>query len=466
MRPLSIRAAGLLLAILSTPPGAAEVLELPVEWPLGIDSRINLEIDGADLFLTTRTDGLPVLRAETTAGESATLEVVSAGGHLSVRRWDGGEGVVPRLRVEVALGPGRSVKINGRDLDIQAEDKLPAGRGGLGLHLAIEASRAKLTGVQISRLKAVASTVTVAGGSGDLTLDVSGGKTQIQDHEGSLEAKVDGAVVAVIDHRGTIVTGLEGGSLEIVGGDGALTATAFGTELFFDSWHGPVEVQARDSVIEALGTEHRDRWQIKGPDLQVILDRVSGQIGLDLEGGSLDASGLSAALQVSAEAARVDLAESSGSVTLDLQDGTEASIVGLAGRLEAEVSDSRLEIDRVGQLKLSGESADVTALGIETLESLELADSQLALDLRASRRAVSLELRGAGYASVQLKEPCVVQVGVESAPDYQVEATGCELRGPDEQFLPREDRARFGTMPNRLTATVGPDVVLDVQGEP
>ncbi len=466
MRSSSIGAAGLLLAILSMPPSAAELLELPAEWQLGIDSQLSFELDGADLFLTTRTDGLPMLSAQVTTGESAALDMVSAGGQLSVRRSAGGGGVMPRLRIEVKLGPGRSVNVAGRDLTIQAENKLPAGKGGLGIRLAIEASRAKLTGVRISRLEATASTVTLAGAAGDLALDVRGGKIQLQDHEGRLEMKAGAALVAVIDHRGQIAADLDGGSLEIVGGDGTLTATAAGAELFFDSWHGPVEVRARDSVIEALGTEHRDRWQIEGPDLQVILDRVWGQVGLELEGGSLDASGLSAALQVSAEAARLDLAENSGSVTLDLQDGSEAAVIGVVGRLEVEVSDSQLEIDRVGQLKLSGSVADVTARGVEHLDSLELVDSQLALDLRSSRPTASLELRGAGYASVQMNEPCVVQLAAESAIDAQVDTSGCELRGSDEQFLPRDDRARFGTMPNRLTATVGPDVVLDVQGEP
>ncbi len=493
-----LHCAGLLLAaMLAAGSLAAATLELPTEWPLGVDSQLFFELDGVDLHLATRVEGLPVLKARAAvAGESASLEFISSGGSLTVRRVGGGEGVppeggkrntvpeggkrntvpeggkrnerVPRLRIDVALGPGRTVHVAGADLAVRAEDTLPDGSGGVALRLALERSTAKLSGVRISELQAVASSVTLTGNEGALALTLTGGTTQVQGHQGRLELVATGADVAVVGHQGQIVPDLEGGSLEISGGEGTFSATVAGAHLSFDDWRGPVEVRARDTVIEARGAEHRDRWQIDGSELQVILDRVWGTIQATLEGGRLSASDLSAAVEVTAGGSRLDLTEVVGSVTLALTEDAEAVVAGVAGGVEAEVIDSRLEVERVDRLKLTGAGADVSARGVARLEPLELSDSQLALDLRDSRPgAATLELRGAGYAGVQLQEPCIVQLTAEAALDHQVETTGCELRAFGEEVSRRQDRLRYGDLPlARLSVTIDRDAVVDVEGEP
>ncbi len=87
MRIAPLPTACLVLALFGAGPLAAEILELPAEWPLGVDSQLFFELDGADLHLSTRSDGLPVLRARAAAvGQSASLEVTSSGGSLTVRR--------------------------------------------------------------------------------------------------------------------------------------------------------------------------------------------------------------------------------------------------------------------------------------------------------------------------------------------------------------------------------------------
>ncbi len=464
LRDLPIHTAGVLLAaLLATGPVAAEILELPAEWPLGIDSRLVFELDDADLHLTTRAGGLPVLRARTAAvGESANLEVTSSGGHLTVRR--PGEEGASRVRIDVALGPGRAVHVAGTGLTVRAEDKLA---GGLGVRLALDRSTARLSGVRVSRLEATSSSVTLVNTAGDLALTLTGGKARVQGHVGRLELRAGDAGVAVIDHRGQIVPEVEGGSLEIAGGDGTFAGTAFEANLSFSDWRGPAEVRARDSLVEILGGEHRDHWQIDGRESQLVLERIEGTVEATLEGGSFNAGDLSANLLVTAGGTRLDLIEVGGGVTLELSDAAEALIAGATGGVEAQVTDSRLEIDRVDRLKLTGSAADVIARGVERLESLGLRDSQLALDLRDSRPGASLELRGTGYASVQLTEPCIVQLsGGDGAFGHQVEVVGCELRTSGEQVSPRHDRLKYGVTPNRLTVSVGPDAVLEVEGEP
>ncbi len=458
----------LLLASFATVPLAAELVELPAEWPLGVDSKLSLELDGADLHVATRTGGLPVLQARAAAdGESAGLDLVSSGGVLTVRRPIGGEGEAPRLRIDVTLAPGYTVSVTGAGLTVRAEDKLPADSGGLAVRLAVERSTARLKGVRLSRLEAIDSSLTLTGTEGGLALTVTGGSTQVLEHRGRLELTAIDAGVAVAGHQGGIVSDLEGGSFEIEGGEGTFSAKAAGAELSFDDWRGPAEVRARDSEIDVRGAEHRDRWQLAGEELQVILDRVWGTVEANLDGGSLEASQLSAAVGLTAAGTRLDLVEVAGSVALELTDGAEAVVAGVAGNVEAEVDDSRLVVERVDRLKLTGRGADVTALAIERLESLALTDSQLALDLRDSRSQASLELRGVGYASVRLKEPCIVQLSAEAALDHQVEVVGCELRAFGEEVSRRQDRLKYGeAVPARLNVSVDSDAVLEVEGEP
>ncbi len=471
MRSAPPRFASLLLAALAVAcPLAAATLELPTEWPLGVDSLLFFELDGADLYLTSRVDGLPVLRARAAkAGESASLDVVSSGGSLTIRRAGGSEGEAPRLRIDVALGPGRTVRVAGADLAVRAEDTLPEDAGRNAFRLALESSTAELSGVRVSELEAIDSSVTLTGTEGALVLNLTGGSASVEGHQGRLELAAAGADVTLAGHQGQIVPEIEDGSLEIAGGEGTFAGSAARAHLSFDDWRGPVEVRARDTVLEVRGAEHRDSWRIDGSGLQVVLERVWGKIEATVEGGSLRASDLSAGVQVTAGAgARVDLVEIVGGVRLALADEAEAVLAGILGGVEAEVIDSRLEVDRTDRLKLTGGGADVSVQRLERLEPLEISDSELALDLRGIRQRLTLDLGGTSRARVQLTAPCIVQLtGAEASFGSGVEVTDCELRSVDQPVSRRQDRLKYGDVrPVRLTATVGPDAELEVEGEP
>ena len=445
---------------------AAEILELPAEWPLGIDSQLVFELDGADLYLKTRADGLPALRARVeAAGESAGLEVVSSGGSLTVRRADEWTEGSPRVRIDLALGPGRSVRVAGSDLVVRAEDHLPEGPGG-GVRLALERSTAVLSGVRVAGLEAVESSVSLEGTEGALALTLDGGSAEVSGHRGRLDLDATEAGTVVAGHQGQIEADLEGGSLEIVGGDGTFAAIlAGGAHLSFDDWRGPVEIRGRDGAVEARGGEYRDRWQIEGRELAVTLERLRGPVGATLEGGSLRGDDLAAVVQVTAAGARLDLVEIAGGVTLDLTDGAEAVLLGVAS-VEAKVHDSRLAAEGVDRLTLTGAGADVTISQVRHLEPIEIGDSQLSLDLRGGPGA-TLVLYGAGYASVRLSEPCVVQLSADrDGVGDQIGVAGCELRAADQDVPRHQDRRQYGMLPARLAVSLGPGAVLDVEGEP
>ncbi len=445
---------------------AADRATTPFELALGTDSRLVFELSNADLHLTSRVKGLPALRARAVAeGETAGLEATSSGGSLTVHRPDGDTGVV-RLRLDLALGPGRTVHIAGNDLDVRVDETLPVGQRSAH-RLTIENSRADLKGARVSQLEASASTVTLSATDGALALTLTGGSARVRGHRGRLELDAVDAGVTVAEHAGDLAPRLTGGRLEVVDGAGAFDGDAVGAEVSLDDWRGPVDLRGRDSVITVRGVEHRDRWRIAGRELQVILEGVLGDLEAELEGGYLEARNLAAAVRVTAgDRARLELVDVAGSVHLTATGGTQTWVAGVAGGVEADVTDSRLEVERLDRLTLIGTGADVSVDNVDRAERLELRDSRLSLDLRAGRATPVLDLSGGSYADVRLKAPCVVQLGGRATVVSQAQVTGCELRPPGHVVPRRQDRLRFGEAPTLLGVTITPDSVLEVEGEP
>ena len=125
-------------------------------------------------------------------------------------------------------------------------------------------------------------------------------------------------------------------------------------------------------------------------------------------------------------------------------------------------------MERVECLTLTGSGADVSVRSVAILEPLKLIQSELALDLREIREDPILDLLGSGYATVQVKTPCIVQLGSAAAVlDSQIEVNGCELRAADQRVSRKLDRLKYGgVLPKRLMVTVSEGAVLDVEGEP
>ncbi|MEM7355849.1 MAG: hypothetical protein AAF657_33845 [Acidobacteriota bacterium] len=470
-RPTSILC---LLGLAITGDLVAEVLELPTELNLGADSHLVLELDQADLHLTGRVDGLPVLRARR-IGEGVVeeggvrLEAVSSGGRLTVRRGDTEQaGDLPRLRLDVALGPGRTVYINGVDLEVRARDSLPQSTGRNAYHLMVERTTVQLTAVRLAQIEATASSLRFVDTVGSPELTLRGGAAQLQGHQGRLELAASAADVAIVGPSGEISVRVEGGSLEVSGGEGSLAGTVRSTGLALAGWRGDIELQAADSTIDASDAEVASAWHIEGRELQGIMEQIrGGVVAIRFAGGAWQGSDLHSNVQVTAEnGAQLDLAGVHGSLIAVLSDGTEGWISRVAGPAKATVIDSRLELAEIDQLTLLGDRAEVVAGQIAQLSSLRMADSNLELDLRETRRGVALDLQGASYARVLMQAPCIVQsVGEEGAAEPSIDVAGCDLRAPGEERARQQPGAQ-GTRTTTLTVTASAEAVVGIEGDP
>lgn len=469
MPSLRFLAAGLWLA-LAPPSAAATVFELPAEWPLGADSQLHFELANAELRFTGRADGLPVLSARVAeAATGAGLEIDSGGGTLTVRRAGGESAPAPRLRLDVFLGPGSTVRIAGRELAIRVDGDLPADAGRPVFVLLLEASEAELSGVRTPRIESAGGTVRLAGGDGPLDLTLDGGSAEVRDHRGDLELVARGADVLVADQEGRLDVDLDGGRLDVVGGAGPCGGAARGADLLFDDRGGPAELEARDGTLEAraAGVE-RSQWTVTGEGLDVVMGEIRGAVAVELVGGRFEGSGLRGDLRatLTGAGARCELRQVAGSLELALTGGAGGWIRDLSGDLRAELTDAVLDASGVGRLALTGTRAVVSVLGVERLQHLELAASDLTLDLRGVQGAPALTLSRAGRGRVQLTAPCVVQLAdTEGWAEAAVAVSGCELRSPDQRQTLRQDRLKYGDAPDRLTVTVSRDSVLEVHGE-
>ena len=464
-------------------PLGATILELPAAVPLGIDSRLVLELDNADVFVTSNAGSLGEFRARLATGASATLEdggtiedsaadkaiarvdVASSGGTLSVRRPDNELGsTVPRLRLDIELGPGRSLQITGANIALRAQDSVPEGNSRGGYALDLERSTVHLIRARISRLRAQESSLRLTDTKGALGLSLTGGSARLDGHQGALELEASHANVELLNHEGEIKPHLEGGSLEITAGRGAVVGETTGSDVFFDGWQGDVEVDASDGLLETRDTRSRSQWQLGGSSLAVVANRVWGSFAVTLQGGSFEGSELNGDLHVAIGAeTTLEVDGLVGSLGIELSDGAHGWLSNIDGTADVTVSDGEVDGDNVRRLALRGARSRVSFRQVGELSSLDMADAELDLDLRQIVDSPELTLRGASFARVRLRQPCVVELADAESAEAAIDTGSCERLEPGQASTHRQPG---GGRPIRLRVTTSLETVLEVDGEP
>ncbi len=278
----------------------------------------------------------------------------------------------------------------------------------------------------------------------------------------------DDAELEVEGHRGDLALELDHSRLLVTGGESRCHGRLRGGWAQLEGWRGQGQLTGSDAIVEVLlagGPE--TELTLEGQRLEVTVDHYEGAFTARLRGGRLRGADLAGRTEVTgSSAAFVDLAELEGEVRLSLAGGASAQMTDIAEKLVAEVEGSRLETERVGNLNLVAERAEVFVTELARLGSAKATDSRLELDLTRLDHDPSLVLKGAGRAHIRLRSPCevrVVQPG--EIREERAKVTGCEFRTRSDA------RERFpvhtvveGAV--KLIASVSEESSLTVEGTP
>ncbi len=502
---------GLILVCVASPMAAQEAFDLPFELELP-DLPLVLELDNATLDVLLDPGSTSLLRARSFSDQGspkATLVLGSDGGRVLVRREDSedSEEPGPRIGLELVLDPQRWLSLTGADLDVgvqaqpvegqpgededdeddkgdeddeddeddkgdEDDEESHGARPGGGdaasdhsLALEVEASSIQLVGVQGASVKATGSYLHATGTGGDLALILEGGTAEILEHRGVLVVTSRDSEVTVSELLGRAEASLFGGSLVARSGMGQLESQLDGALLRVDGWRGRLKAEGRGSRVEARALRGV-RLEVQGENLDVALEEHQGHFSATLRGGRLSASELKGQAVISAQnGAEISLDRLAGGLTLGIQGGS-ARLVSVRGHLRANVADGRLEIEGAQQLELAAQRAEIVAGRLERLGRVEVTDSQLDLDLSELVHNPTLALKGSSEARVQLRAPCSVKLGEVELLSSRADVTGCELHSQTLRRTRYDSRGLDGQRRVLLTATLGEDSTLEVEGVP
>jgi hypothetical protein len=166
------------------------------------------------------------------------------------------------------------------------------------------------------------------------------------------------------------------------------------------------------------------------------------------------------------EGAEVRIDRAGGNTVLSLQQSSATLTDVRAPQVRVDLRDGRLDGDRIHQLELVAERAEVRVSGLEELARAEVVDTRLELDLRGLARTPTLTLRGASEALLRLATPCAVELSNAQLVSDRIDVTGCELFGEGTRRGRSRVRGVEGNSVLTLTATVDEDSHLEVEGYP
>ncbi len=480
---------------------SAEVLDLPVERPL-VDKasvrEISVELRHASIEIVVDPEAEPRIRARRRPAAPGTDPQRRSSAEPAIR-WGDREGVIEitrvdgegqieiPIRLELVVHAAGKIWLRGSDLEVTVRQVLPAeaapaleqqppGEGAAAgvdeapplLELEVERSDVYLEGIRGARLTATGGALVLERTRGELSLAATAAVVEIKSHVGDLRLRGNDSEFHLADHRGDLSLELQASRLVVRGGEGRLQGRTDGGRVELEGWRGRGQIEGDHAVVEVRQSGAPEAsLALEGRGLEVLVDQYEGAFTALLDGGGLRGGGVVGKVDITGRSrAVVRLVELDGEVRLNLASGATARLTDVAGKLVAEVEDSRLEVARVENLNLLATGAEIFVTELFRLGRLKATDSRLELDLTAISHNPTIILKGSSVAQVRLPLPCEVRV-VEAGESIaeRAEVTGCELRTRSHASQ------RFSASPLvegavKLVASVPEASSLTVQGVP
>ncbi|MBP7145899.1 MAG: hypothetical protein KBD01_00030 [Acidobacteria bacterium] len=452
-------------------PAFAEPVELPVDMEVEAQ-RISMSLRGGRVDVLVDPDAEPGLTVkDLVRGEESGgfVLIEQDGASLTVGQPHGDEVTAPRLAVELVIGPGQVLELSGEDLSVTVEGLAPppaappreAGEAGSalaapapipGIRLDLVHSIVRVSAVGGLNLKANDTAVQAERLRGLVQAELEGGRLALDDQEGPVHLRGSNADVTLAQAIGDVEFALEGGNLSIAAGAGSCKGRSRSTLVRIEGWQGGVTLDGELNQVEVRESGAPEaQLSVSGERNDVLVEQFRGAVTAQVTGGSLRATDIGVRVRVEAtEGAQVRVERVKEGAEVRSSERATLTVNDVGQRLWAVVRDGSLDAEGMAELELRADSAVVNVRSITGRARVQATDTQLGLDLSASRVHPDVKLGGSTQASIVMPAPCVVRV---SEPEMagQVTVSGCELS---------DGSNRPGTSPYGRRPGSRPDLLL------
>ncbi len=465
----------------------APVLAQSVEQDLPAGKPVEIAVWGADLRISLQPGVSPHLAAHAVIVQEGADEAVPADGPTVELREDGAalkvlraaQSKAVRLRVDLTLDLSQQVKVTGNDLDVNVEApridfrrmamrrRTALERGQeqeappwTDVSLAIQNSRADLTGISGGTLRGRNSWFVVRQSANQLTVELEGGAAELRAHRGKLGLRGRGGEIQLRDAMGEVSIQLDGTRLEISDAEGKLEgkATAGATLQLYD-WGGHLEVESTGSLLDLRNFRPGNQeLNVFADDSDITVEALaSGQLDLEQKGGKLRVRDVQGKMKlIASHEADVELERLQGSWKCIAENSTV--VVDDVERFDAELTSTELQLTEVVELRLTANGSEISATELQRISRALLIDSGADFDFTEGARA-QVETQGETQISVRLPMPCfVLTPGGDEEEGVALDVSGCTLGGNVGKIDPEAPRPSF------LTITQDDESVLEVRG--
>jgi hypothetical protein len=474
----------------------AEAFQLPVSAVLE-QNEIEVELRGGRVEVTIDPEIEPSIEAlDFLEGEEShgfvILEPIEKSHGLRISQAYGDDTVAPRIVVRLNIRPLTRLLFRGSELQIQIVDlrvdrreesapdasaatrPAPATSGGIAdptsdlLKFLCDDSDIQLDGVRYATLGGRHNRFSFQRSSGPIRGQFERGRLEVEGHRGSVELTTTGCELQLSELNGSLTTRMEGGSLAVSNSHATVDVIVrSGNAVEFDSVTGRLGISLfrTPASVRRCGDDP-NLIDINSEESQLEIESSKASMSISVRNVELSGSDWQARAMVSVTGlSRFELGGAKQGIDLRVQDGSEARLRNVEGKLSARIQDSRLELSAIKDLDLFSESSTVEGTRIEGISRLDGKDSDLDLDLSYARSFPAFKLGGTTRARFALANPCVVRVaGEHDETESRIQASGCQVIGTREP-LPSQLYSA-GRQPQLMTLQLESGTQVEVRALP